>query len=210
MQPCVRKALNELSTNVFHIAQQANPYIMGLVGMMCQKQILTTGNVPKPKKKEAGDVVKGSHNPSFGFVNQSHIDTLDVLRPDQVAKWKLIATEKNWGSCCKILDQRNFCLPTTCGYQFTFKDSARDSLAVKAYFGMPGLGLAMQIEDGVAHHFMGAMLSHQTCLCVCQRKSDGHLSASNSDGQFLLVGWGTSGGSRDVDVAAAATDTAGD
>jgi hypothetical protein len=72
---------------------------------------------------------------------------------------------------------------------------------VNAFFGMSGLGLAMPIEDGIVHHFMGALFSHQTCLCVCKRQVDGWMSASNLDNQFILVGWGSSGGSREVKEA---------
>jgi hypothetical protein len=46
------------------------------------------------------------------------------------------------------------------------------------------------------HHFMAAMFSHRTCLPVCRK---GFLrSCCNSNGEFLIVGWGNSGGNREV------------
>jgi hypothetical protein len=77
---------------------------------------------------------------------------------------------------------------------------------------MDGLGLAMKIQDGVAQHFMGGMFSHQTCVPVVQR-SDGRVSVSNHEGNFLIMGWRSSGGKREVAekrhaaAAAAATGT---
>ena len=73
---------------------------------------------------------------------------------------------------------------------------------VNPFFAMDGLGLALKIEHGMGHHFLGAMFSHQTCVCVCMKKENDCLSISNSDNNFLIVGWGTSGGSREVNEAA--------
>lgn len=70
---------------------------------------------------------------------------------------------------------------------------------------MNDLGLAFELADGTLHHFMGAMFKHNTCVPVC-RKED-LVSMTNVDNNFLLFGWGTSGGSKEVAqarVAAAA------
>jgi hypothetical protein len=65
-------------------------------------------------------------------------------------------------------------------------------------FAMDGLGLAMRIEHGIGHLFLGAKFSHQTCLPVCCQKSDGKLSVTNHEDNFLIVGWGSSGGSKEA------------
>ena len=52
------------------------------------------------------------------------------------------------------------------------------------------------------------MFSHSTCVTVCERE-DGQMTASNSDDKFLILGWGSSGGGREVAEAAAA-DNAND
>ena len=75
---------------------------------------------------------------------------------------------------------------------------------------MEGLGLAVQLEHGILHHFMGAMFSHQTCLPVLRRVSDGFVTASNHDNIMQIVGWGTCGGKREVAEAAAAVVAAGE
>jgi hypothetical protein len=94
-----------------------------------------------------------------------------------------------------------FCLPTTCGYQFVFEsEESQANLTPLAFFGMEGLGMAVEIEHGTAHHFMGAMFSHQTCLPLC-RESNGKLNASNSSSEFLILAWGTSGGRREAATA---------
>jgi hypothetical protein len=69
---------------------------------------------------------------------------------------------------------------------------------VYAFFSMDGLGLAVLMEDGVGHHFLGASFSHRTSLCVCKRKTDGKLSSCNVNDDFLILGWGSTGGSREA------------
>ena len=79
---------------------------------------------------------------------------------------------------------------------------------IKAFFSMEGLGIGILLEHGFAHHFMGSLFAHHTCLPVCQRSEDGKVTASNRDNNFLVVGWGTSGGKREVAEAAAAAAAA--
>ena len=55
---------------------------------------------------------------------------------------------------------------------------------------------------------MGSLFSHNTCLCVCERECDGKVTASNRDNNFLVIGWGTSGGSREYEEAVAASGVA--
>jgi hypothetical protein len=86
-------------------------------------------------------------------------------------------------------------------------EKAKRNLTAFAFFGMEGLGMAVKIEHGTAHHFMGAMFSHQTCLPVC-RGPNGNFSANNNNNDFLILAWGTSGGRREVAEAAAAVPVA--
>jgi hypothetical protein len=92
---------------------------------------------------------------------------------------------------------KNFCLPTTCGYQFVYNKGARTQLGVDAFFAMNGLGMAMRIEHGIGHHFMGAMFTHNTCLPVCWNAA-GQMTICNIDNNLRIIGWGTSGGFREV------------
>jgi hypothetical protein len=45
MQPLVRKIVNELSNNVLDAGRRANPFLMKLVGRVCNRQILTLGHM---------------------------------------------------------------------------------------------------------------------------------------------------------------------
>jgi hypothetical protein len=201
-QPLVRKKLNQLTTDVGDIARDVNPDLMKLVGRTCSRQILTSGNVPKKKKSSNHfDLAsqKGSKSPARGFINGSHIHKLDALTKGQVKAWTETAKERKWTHVLKSLEAEGFCLPTTCAYQFVFDDGDRkDQLKVKAMFSMEGLGLAVPIVHGVAHHFMGAKFSHHTCLPVCQEQSSKKVNASNHDDDFLIIGWGSSGGRKEV------------
>ena len=76
-------------------------------------------------------------------------------------------------------------------------------MEVYALFAMEGLGLAVELKDGIVHHFMGAMFAHQTCLPLCKRLCDQHWTASNQDNFMQIVGWGSCGGRREVKEAAA-------
>jgi hypothetical protein len=79
-------------------------------------------------------------------------------------------------------------------------EDTETELGVDAYFGMSGLGLAMRIGHGIAHHFMGAMFTHNTCLPVCWN-AGGQVTATNSNNNCQIIGWGTSGGFREVSEA---------
>ena len=98
----------------------------------------------------------------------------------------------------------DFCLPTNCGYQFVYNgEETQQSVSVEAFFAMEGLGVAVQLQDGIFHHFMGAMSLHQTCLPLCKRVRDGHLTGSKQDNIMQIVGWGSCGGKREVAEAKA-------
>jgi hypothetical protein len=206
--PGLRRHLNQLASNVLHFGRECNRYLMGMVGDICSRQILTTGNLPRP-------FGSGSEIAMYGFVNGTHVDTQDNLTSEQVKSWVGHAEDQGWIHLYDSLSSKDFCLPTTCGYQFVYRDeAAREELNVNAFFAMDGLGLAMRIEHGVAQHFMGGMFSHQTCVPLVQR-SDGRVSLSNHENNFLIMGWGSSGGKREVAekrraaaaVAAAASST---
>ena len=205
----IRKHINAMAGNVLACAYKVNNPLMQLVGDICDRLILTSGHLPRPssKKKLSSNEKEPlnppvhhvwSRNPIFGFVNTSHVDTMDCLTQKQKKAWSKQAKKQGWSLCEKLLSHKDFCLPTTCGYQFCYQPQspATNELIVQAYFSMEGLGLAIELEDGIFHHFMAAMFSHRTCLPVCRK---GFLrSCCNSNGEFLIVGWGNSGGNREV------------
>jgi hypothetical protein len=209
LQPYMEKKVNQLTHNAALFARKSNKYFMQLVGDTCNKVILTCGYVPRCTVKSSSPcTVKSSmplvqqwcHTPMFGFVNGWHVDSCDGLDAKHKEGWRALAEAKRWRHCVRMIEKlENFCLPTTCGYQFLFRDEAvKASLRVYAFFSMDGLGLAVLMEDGVGHHFLGASFSHRTSLCVCKRKTDGKLSSCNVNDDFLILGWGSTGGSREA------------
>lgn len=139
--------------------------------------------------------------PPIGFFNTSHIDVMDKLTKDQRKSWLQIARTRQWSYCLEILHERNdmFCLPTTCAYQFVFRtEGAKFDLHPIAFFSMEGLSMAMELQHGLTHHFMGAAFSHHTCIPLCRRRSDGFINTTNSDDNILIMAWGSNGGVREV------------
>jgi hypothetical protein len=156
------------------------------------------------RKREGAKRVSVCHKvhgkvPPYGFNTTSHLDTLDELTGEQKQEWSRKALQNRWGYCQKLLEHQDFCLPTTCGYQFCFKTPHHSqTLAVKAYFSMEGLGMAMKLEHGIGHHFMGSTFVHHTCIALVENTRTGELTAANYDDNFLLVAWGTNGGRNEV------------
>lgn len=140
-----------------------------------------------------------SDAPALGFINTSHCDPNDKFTKVQRAELLKEASGNGWTYCEKVLEKGNdhLCLPTTCGYQFCFKHPSHQQLTeVRAFFSMEGLGLAMQLEHGIGHHFMGAAFSHHTSIPLCKRGN--FVSVTNCNGDFLIVAWGFNGGHREV------------
>jgi len=150
--------------------------------------------------------LRHSGSPYLGFANGEHVDGKDKLTAEQVGDLRAEVSEEllrakkrhvkaDLRCFLRLLDHDNFCLPTTCGYQFLSKDGAHDG---SAFFSMGGLGMAMPVEDGVFHHFMGSMFAHHTCLPLLHRQFDNTITASNCDDSFLILGWGSNGGSQEM------------
>jgi hypothetical protein len=118
------------------------------------------------------------------------------LSQQQVQEWLEIATRKKWHHCKDLLERADFCLPTTCGYQFVSNGNNNKELKVHAMFAMEGLGMAVQLQHGIGHHFMGALFSHNTCLPVVE--SNGKLSVTNHEDNFSIIAWGGTGGRKEV------------
>lgn len=196
-QPTLRAQLNELVTDALHFGRTCNNYLMGMVGYICTRQILTAGHIPKKALPSYSELFGGSLSPCYGFWNSSHVDCVDMLSQQQLQEWRELAKGKKWHYCQKLLARNDFCLPTTCGYQFLYKgDDTHNQLEVKAMFAMEGLGMAVQLEHGIGHHFMGAWFSHCTCLPVCE--SNGLFSVTNHEDNFSIIGWGGTGGRKEV------------
>jgi hypothetical protein len=216
MSPYYRKGVNDLTRSMGRFAKKYNNSLMRLVGSACSRQVVTTGNIPRARKvhrkkrpsPDAANTCTFSPTPTVGFVNENHCDFMDKLSKLVKKRWLQRAKKNNWTHCIELIEAEDgFCLPTTIGYQFCFSGS--DDIEVKAFFSMDGLGLAMEIVDGIGHQFMAATFSHHSCLPIFSTHTD-HVSCSNDEDQFLLVAYGISGGNREAKEKIARDDAAGD
>ena len=132
-------------------------------------------------------------------MNVSHIDKDDKVYKARLDKLKQEAIKNDRMAALKVLNSGLFCIPTTCAYQFVYgSESAREELSPSQYFALNGIGIALKIVDGIGHHFLGATVSHRSCLCIC-RNIDGLVCSRNEDNNFLVVGWGACGGNDEAE-----------
>jgi len=205
LQPVLERKLHHMVTMSKHFARKANKPVQELIPDQWLSQgLLSTGYTPKPsRKRKRGPVFAEnrtySHQCTFALANVSHIDKDDALHKATLEELKRQAKKKGSAAALKVLDSGLFCVPTTCGYQFVYESKeAKMQLVPSQYFALDGLGLAMRIEDGIGHHFLGASFSHRSCLSICRRK-DGLVSARNDKNNFQIVGWGACGGGDEAE-----------
>ena len=93
------------------------------------------------------------------------------------------------------------CFSTTCGYQILKNKSLpSDSLRIiklLQYKALNGLGLALELEDGLVHHFMGSLFTHQTCQFV-GTLSDKRITFNNDTDSCTMLAWGEGGGDKEA------------
>jgi hypothetical protein len=193
VQPKLRKIVNQLAHHVSQVASSINPILMNKASRICTRKILTTGQVPKEQEPQPNLLPQGgvSKHPISGFANATHVDKRDRLSEEQVESWKSEAQQciqafsnkkrkfnkkkREQQYLLRLLDEKDICIPTTCGYQFVCQGLAEEELAqrkmdVHAFFAMDGLGVAMPIQHGVVQHFMGAMfLTKHAFLFVVEK-----------------------------------------
>ena len=211
MAPYTKKKIHELRRNVNNIAKHCNPHCMQLQAKYQIKGIVTGGFRPRPKQKSSwkglNDHIEDtpwgwSTTPTYGFVNECHVDIRDTGYKKKLREWKQLAIKKKWHYVARLLDSPFWGLATTCGYQFCYRnEEARVGLEVSAFFTLDGLGVAVPIVDGISHHFYGSQFSHRTCLPLCKRRSDGMFSAFNRDDNFSIFAWGSTDNSGQVNEA---------
>ena len=52
----------------------------------------------------------------------------------------------------------------------------------------------MPLSHGIAHHFLGAMFAHSTCLCMKFNDKTGSVTAGNISDNYSVLTWNRSGG----------------
>ena len=180
LQMKLESVLHSLTSDVTHVAERVNPYVVKRTSGLSTKLIATTGQS------------------LYSFCNGLHTDTCDRVNDTMKSILYPTITEE-WQE--KLVSFEHFSFPTTCGYQHVWK-KAEDAkkYIIHHYFVMPGLGLAVALEDSIAHHFMGGDFAHCTSVCVLQENfedtDDNMVGIRNQDDIFSVFAWGSSANSR--------------
>lgn len=184
MRASILKPVNRLLTGVVCLAKQVNAPLMSLIGESCTKGIATSGIMYSNGKS--------SRIYLYGFANSSHVDNKDKLSGKTLQHAKNAIEEMNSTCLKEAISYPEFGLPTTCGYQVL--GESRDA-KYSQYFCLGGLGIAVAIEHGSTHHFMGSMFKHNTGVAVLYH-SNGNISIGAADPSILTFAWGKAGGSE--------------
>jgi hypothetical protein len=202
IQALVEKRLHYQTSMILLSAMKSNPPLCNLVGKYCKKTIVICGSPPfsfKESKSYEVDVLRNK-KPTLGFHNDLHIDDCDKMTKE--LQLSHVTQGNQDPSLHHILKRFGLGLPTTCGYQFLFNyaNSAvrPSSLIPMQYFCADGLGLALQIKNGMMHHFLGWTFSHRTTACIVQDSSTGLIYLNNEQNLFMVYAWGRAGGSKEV------------
>ena len=87
--------------------------------------------------------------------------------------------------------------PTTCVWQFAFRlDFIQKQFKPHHHFVLDELGLSIEIDDAICHHFMGGAFSHCTGLCVLENERE--VVVNNANDWFKVFAWGRGGGSKNA------------
>lgn len=57
------------------------------------------------------------------------------------------------------------------------------------------MGLAVDLQNGIAHHFLANLFSHQSCVWV-GTADDGSFTFNNDSDSACIFAWGRGGGSK--------------
>ena len=183
LQMKLETILHNLTSDVSSVAARLNPHVMSVVSGISTKLIATTGTT------------------LYSFCNGLHVDSCDLMSTDW--KRKIFKTEEDGVSDwhCHHKRFRDYSFPTTCGYQHVWKDDRHAvHFSVRHHFVMPGMGLAVSLDDSICHHFMGGAFAHCTSFCILEKEAVGNklgtVSIRNSADFFRVFAWGSAANIR--------------
>jgi hypothetical protein len=182
LQMKLQSILHSLTSDITFVAERINPYMVGITSGLSTKLIATMGQS------------------LYSFCNGLHTDICDQISE----KMKLVLFPNvNTEEKQKLLSFKHLSFPTTIGYryQYVWKDSDNaNKYEVNHHFVMPGIGLAVTLEDSIFHHFMGGAFSHSTSICVLEQKfdddDDNIFSIRNEDNFFSVFAFGSTANTR--------------
>ena len=192
MRSLLEKRLHVLTKKAREKAYAVHGDLMQLIDGSCTKRIVTTGSAVRQHGKPSNQW--GPHY-FYSFTNQVHVDNCDLMTR-RVIDFLVKRADNDYKK--RIVEFPKVCLPTTCAYQFCWRSKSDESKYVlRQFFLMDGLGLAMPLEDGIAHHFMASLFAHNTSTAVLEHPKGG-MSLGESDPVVLIFAWGNSGNSKNT------------
>ena len=180
LQMKLESVLHSLTSDITFVAERMNPWMVGITSGLSTKLIATTGKS------------------MYSFCNGLHVDTCDrISRGMKKSLFKKVT--QRW--MANVLAFEHVSFPTTCGYQHVWKDaSVAKKYIVAHHFVMPGLGIAVSLQDSIVHHFMGGAFSHCTSVCVLEESFpnslDNIFNIGNVDKSFSVFAWGSAANAR--------------
>lgn len=202
IQALIEKRLHYHTHAIIGSATNSNPSFTKFIHDYCKKTIVTCGSPPfAVKETKCHNVVRTKNKkPTLGFHNDLHVDHCDKLTKDLQLQHQLECMTDP--SLCRLFERFKIGLPTTCGYQFLFNLENPSinpaNLCPMQYFSCDGLGLAVQIQHGRSHSFLGWVFSHRTTACILYDSTNLQLYLNNLHDIFMVYAWGRTGGSKEV------------
>ena len=198
---------------IIHAAKEAlnvtrfiNSNYMEFVGYnTCKKVIWTSGYVERKKttinsRNEIKETKKKKNYCPFGFANTPHKDMKDKVHEKTVSLDMQNLNKLKQGSVTdyinRIQARYGIGIPTTCGYQYCGDTT---DMHIEAMFAV--LIFAQDIVHNSVHHFLAWTFPHFTP--VVRVDSDLiYVFNNNTDIDFILAAWGTSGGNEESRMTA--------
>lgn len=129
----------------------------------------------------------------FGFCNEPHTDALDDIGGLRSSIEDRIETASDE----YLLNSSLFCMPTTCSYQFVWK-GLKESAEINQYFIMNGLGLGVQLENGITNSFLGSAFSHYTSVAHAVNQNGTVWFSNRREELMFIFAWGKGGGKKEL------------
>ena len=192
MRSLLEKRLHVLTKKAREKAHAVHGDFMEVIDGSCTKRIVTTGSAIRQHGKPSN---RWGLYHFYSFSNQVHVDNCDLMTR-RVIELLLKRADNDYKK--RMLVFPNVCLPTTRAYQICWRSGTDESkYRFSQFFVMDGLGLAMPLEDGIAHHFLASLFSHNTSTAVLEHPKGG-VSLGDSDPVVLMFAWGNSGNSKNT------------
>ena len=205
--------LHNSAQRIIQLSKKFNNYYISFVGdKTCKRLIVTSGSKERSSRQltQNGHLVQRKEalaGKYIGFFNTYHIDSSDIVTSSTIWKkyYQKIDRYSNTLGYNKIMDiykNLNFGLPTTCGYNKL--SVTGNEKKIEGWFIVGPL--ALPIENGAVHHFLGWTFPH--CTTVPYLRRDGKIYTLNTkDEETYIFAWGSSGGRAHAEAAVDASTT---